>query len=128
MMPQHHGHKMMLGHLSAQGIRIQRQRVQESMGRVDSQGVLLRTLQLNPRRRRRYSVPAPNSLWHIDGNHKLIRIERLWRYVYTGVLDLFYSIFNNLEREGLLNPDSEVHVFALHWCFLPHVQKHLEVF
>lgn len=52
------------------------QRVQESMGRVDSQGVLLRTLQLNPRRRRRYSVPAPNSLWHIDGNHKLIRYQK----------------------------------------------------
>lgn len=26
-----------------------------------------------PSKRRRYSVPAPNSLWHIDGNHKLIR-------------------------------------------------------
>lgn len=49
------------------------QRVQECMRRVDPQGVLMRSLQLNPRRRRKYSVPAPNSLWHIDGNHKLIR-------------------------------------------------------
>lgn len=48
-------------------------RVQESMRRVDPQGVLMRSLQLNPRRRRKYTVPAPNSLWHIDGNHKLIR-------------------------------------------------------
>jgi hypothetical protein len=23
--------------------------------------------------RRRYQVPAPLALWHIDGNHKLIR-------------------------------------------------------
>ncbi|MED6252580.1 hypothetical protein ATANTOWER_013893 [Ataeniobius toweri] len=67
------GYKMMLGHLNAQGIHIQRQRVQDSMRRVDPRGILMRTLQLNPRRRRRYSVPAPNSLWHIDGNHKLIR-------------------------------------------------------
>ncbi|XP_041855515.1 uncharacterized protein LOC121649050 [Melanotaenia boesemani] len=67
------GYKMMLGHLNAQGIHIQRQRVQDSMRRVDPHGVLLRTLQLNPQRRRRYSVPASNSLWHIDGNHKLIR-------------------------------------------------------
>ncbi|MEQ2186507.1 hypothetical protein GOODEAATRI_029239 [Goodea atripinnis] len=43
------------------------------MRRLDPRGVLMRTLQLNPRRRRRYSVPEPNSLWHIDGNHKLIR-------------------------------------------------------
>lgn len=38
-----------------------------------TRGVLMRTLQLNPRRRRKYSVRAPNSLWHIDGKHKLIR-------------------------------------------------------
>ncbi|XP_034063866.1 uncharacterized protein LOC117540973 isoform X2 [Gymnodraco acuticeps] len=211
---QHHpnsGYKMMVGHLNARGIRIQRQRVQESMRRVDPGGVLIRTLQLNPRRRRKYFVPAPNSLWHIDGNHKLIRwrfvvhggidsfsrlivylsaatnnraatvlrsfleaanvygvpsrvrsdkggenvdvarymvanrgenrnshiagrsvhnqmIERLWRDVYVGVLDLFYTMFFNLEREGLLNPDCEVHLYALHWCFVPHIQKHLQFF
>ncbi|KAF7653783.1 hypothetical protein LDENG_00078590 [Lucifuga dentata] len=45
-----------------------------------------------------------------------------------GVLDLFYTILTNLEREGLLNPDSELHIFALHWCFLPHIQKHLQFF
>lgn len=201
----------MLGNLNAQGIHIQRQRIQDSMRRVDPNGVLMRTFQLNPRRRRRYSVPAPNSLWHIDGNHKLIRwrmvlhggidgfsrlivyltantnnraatvlsnflkavdmyglpsrvrsdkggenvdvarfmvanrglnrsshiagrsvhnqrIERLWRDVYVGALDLFYTIFNNLETEGLLNPDNEVHLYALHRCFVPHIQKHLDVF
>ncbi|XP_047231291.1 uncharacterized protein LOC124874117 [Girardinichthys multiradiatus] len=79
------GYKMMLGHLNAQGIHIQRQRVQASMRRVDPRGVLMQTLQLNPRRRRRYSVPAPNSLWHIDGNHKLIR----WRIVVHGGTDGF---------------------------------------
>ncbi|KAI9523800.1 hypothetical protein NQZ68_024322 [Dissostichus eleginoides] len=85
---QHHpnsGYKMMVGHLNARGIRIQRQRVQESMRRVDPGGVLIRTLQLNPRRRRKYFVPAPNSLWHIDGNHKLIR----WRFVVHGGIDGF---------------------------------------
>ncbi|MEQ2242557.1 hypothetical protein ILYODFUR_036991 [Ilyodon furcidens] len=55
------------------------------MRRVDPRGVLMRTLQLNPRRRRRYSVPEPNSLWHIDGNHKLIR----WRIVVHGGTDGF---------------------------------------
>ena len=33
--------------------------------------------------RRPYSVPGPNSLWHIDGHHKLIR----WRIVTHGGID-----------------------------------------
>ncbi|XP_057689327.1 uncharacterized protein LOC130914295 isoform X2 [Corythoichthys intestinalis] len=205
------GYKMMLGHLRALGIKVQRVRVQESMRRVDPQGIVVRTLQLQTVRRRRYSVPAPNSLWHIDGNHKLIRwrvvvhggidgfsrlivylqaatnnrattvlnsfmravqtygvpsrvrsdkggenvevarymvshrgvncnahitgrsthnqrIERLWRDVFGGVLDLFYSCFCNMESQGLLNPDDEIHIYALHWSFLPHIQSHLEFF
>ncbi|XP_036417029.1 uncharacterized protein LOC118800955 [Colossoma macropomum] len=179
------------------------------MRREDPEGSEMRALQLHTVRRRRYSVPAPNSLWHIDGNHKLIRwrivvhggidgfsrlivylnaatnnrastvmgsfleavntygvpscvrsdkggenvqvahfmvssrglnrnshitgrsthdqrIERLWRDVFGGVLDLFYTIFCNLEREGLLSPDEEIHIYALHWTFLPHIQRHLQ--
>ena len=34
-------------------------------------------------RRRVYSVEGPNSLWHIDGNHKLIR----WKVVIHGGID-----------------------------------------
>ncbi|KAM4571929.1 uncharacterized protein V3H82_011460 [Fundulus diaphanus] len=205
------GYKMMLGHLNAQGIQIQRSRVQESMRRVDQEGVSMRTVQLHTARRRRYSVPAPNSLWHIDGNHKLIRwrfvvhggidgfsrlivylkaatnnrastvckcfleavglygvpsrvrsdkggenvqvahfmvstrgpnrnshltgrsthnqrIERLWRDVFGAVLDLFYTTFCNLEAEGLLNPDNEIQLYALHWAFLPQLDRHLQLF
>uniref|UniRef100_A0A096MBG5 Integrase catalytic domain-containing protein n=1 Tax=Poecilia formosa TaxID=48698 RepID=A0A096MBG5_POEFO len=69
------GYKMILGYLNARGIHIQRRRVQEAMYRVDQQGILMHTFQLCTVRRRRYSVPAPNSLWHIDGNHKLIRCQ-----------------------------------------------------
>lgn len=58
----------------------------------------------------------------------LSRIERLWRDVFGGVLDLFYTSFCNLEREGLLNPDEEIHMYALHWSFLPQLQKHLQFF
>lgn len=54
--------------------------------------------------------------------------QRLCTDVYVGVVDLFYTIFSNLEREGLHNPDCEVHLYALHWCFLPHIQKHLQAF
>jgi hypothetical protein len=34
-------------------------------------------------RRKPYSVPGPNSLWHIDSHHKLIR----WRFVSHGCID-----------------------------------------
>ncbi|XP_062314066.1 uncharacterized protein LOC134018197 isoform X2 [Osmerus eperlanus] len=85
---QHHpntGYKMMIGYLNSRGIKIQKQRVQESMRRIDPEGVVVRTLMLQTVRRRRYSVPATNSLWHIDGNHKLIR----WRIVVHGGIDGF---------------------------------------
>uniref|UniRef100_A0A3Q3FKJ3 Integrase catalytic domain-containing protein n=1 Tax=Kryptolebias marmoratus TaxID=37003 RepID=A0A3Q3FKJ3_KRYMA len=200
------GYKMILGYLNARGIHIQK-----AMHRVDHQGILMRTFQLRTVRRRRYSVPAPNSLWHIDGNHKLIRwrifvhggidgfshlivyltaatnnrattvldsffeavntygvpsrvrsdkggenvlvahfmvstrsqnrnshitgrsthnqrIERLWRDVFGAVLDLFYTTFCYLETEGLLQTDNEVHLYALHWTFLPQINRHLQFF
>ncbi|CAL9683134.1 unnamed protein product [Knipowitschia caucasica] len=56
------------------------------------------------------------------------RIERLWRDVFGGVLDLFYTCFSNLEAEGMLNPDDELLIFALHWTFLPHISRHLRFF
>ena len=65
------GQRRLLGALRARGIRIQRWRIRECLRRVDPLGTSLRwngTIY-----RRSYSVPTPNSLWHIDGNHKLIR-------------------------------------------------------
>ena len=47
------------------------QRVRESQRRVDPEGSIMR--RLNRVQRRSYSVQGPQHLWHIDGNHKLIR-------------------------------------------------------
>lgn len=68
------------GFLLARGIRIQWERVRSSLWRVDPEGILLRTMQLNLVKRRHYSVPGPLSLWHQDGNHKIIR----WGFVIHG--------------------------------------------
>ncbi|KAK6317433.1 hypothetical protein J4Q44_G00128330 [Coregonus suidteri] len=38
----------------------------------------------------------------------------MWRDVYEHALDLFYQIFTSLEDQETLNPDNEVHLFALH--------------
>ncbi len=67
------GMKRMQGFLLQREIRVQSMRLRESMRRVNPIGVTLRSLQLNIVHRRSYSVPGPLSLWHIDGNHKLIR-------------------------------------------------------
>lgn len=72
------GEKTISGRLRSQGIR---QRVRESLHRVDPSGVRARCR--NVLHRRQYSVPSPNSLWHIDGYHKLIR----WRLVIHGAID-----------------------------------------
>ena len=65
------GNRQMMGHLLARGHRLQQFRVREAQRRVDPQGSVFRRLRaLN---RREYSVPSPLSLYHIDGNHKLIR-------------------------------------------------------
>ncbi|CAB1328728.1 unnamed protein product, partial [Coregonus sp. 'balchen'] len=205
------GYKLMRGHLNARGVHVPISRLQESLRRVNAEGVYMRRLRLRVLRRRQYFVPGPNSLWHIDGHHKLIRwrfvvhggvdgfsrlvvyltvagnnrahtvlqsfiaaveqyglpsrvrsdkggenadvaefmirsrgtdrnshitgrsvhnqrIERMWRDVYEHALDLFYQIFTSLEDQETLNPDNEVHLFALHRIFLPLVQQSLDSF
>ena len=51
--------------------------------RVDPRGVRLRFRQVL--HHRRYNVCMPNSLWHIDGYHRLIR----WRIVVHGGIDSY---------------------------------------
>ena len=67
------GYRMVVGVLRSRGLKIQERRVMESLRRVDTEGVLMRSLQLRLINRREYKVYGPNALWHIDTNHKLIR-------------------------------------------------------
>uniref|UniRef100_A0AAV2MJB3 Integrase catalytic domain-containing protein n=1 Tax=Knipowitschia caucasica TaxID=637954 RepID=A0AAV2MJB3_KNICA len=90
------GYKLMRGHLNARGVRVPISRLQESLRRVDAEGVHLRRLRLRVLRRRQYSVPGPNSLWHIDGHHKLIR----WRFVVHGGVDGFSRLVVYLTVAG----------------------------
>lgn len=55
------------------------------------------------------------------------RIERLWRDVCGNVLDLFHTLFLNLELEGFLNPDNELELIVLHWIYVPQLQAFREV-
>ena len=57
----HSGASMLRGGLRARGIIVQRQRVLESLHRVDPLSQILRRRITTYRRQ--YSVPGPNSLW-----------------------------------------------------------------
>lgn len=73
------GYRMFKGWLSGKGIRASRSRVINAMDPVD------RAMRRPARRRRRrkYKVEGSNTLWHMDGHHKLIP----WRFVIHGVID-----------------------------------------
>ncbi|XP_046871238.1 uncharacterized protein LOC124463537 [Hypomesus transpacificus] len=176
------------------------------MVRVNPRAVALRAMSQRLHRRS-YCVTGPNSLWHLDGNHKLIRwrivihggidgysrlvvflrassnnrsstvmdcfmkavtrygvpsrvrtdhggennavclfmnifrgsgrgsalrgrsthnqrIEKLWR----GLTNVYYHLFNFLESEGIVDIDNEMHVWALHYVYLPRINRDMADF
>ena len=56
------------------------------------------------------------------------RIERLWRDVFQGCTCLFYRLFYYLEDVEVLDPCNELHLFALHFVYLPRIQRSLDHF
>ena len=53
------------------------------------------------------------------------RIERLWRDLFTGCIYIFYELFNRLEFGGLLDSSNEIHMFCLHYVYIPRINRHL---
>ena len=203
------GQSRLLGALRCRGFRIQRWRVRHCLRKLDPVGTALRGHVAIYRRK--YNVPYPNFLWHLDGNHKLInwrmvvhacidgfsrmiiylscqnnnlastvfelfldgvskhglpkkirtdhglenvhaarymlqqrgtdcgsvltgrsvhnvRVERLHRDVYSGVLCHYALLFTFMEEEGLLNVCSEEHLLALQEVFIPRINRSLNEF
>ena len=56
------------------------------------------------------------------------RIERLWRDLFMGFTFLFYHLFHHMERCGILDPCNEMYLFALHYVFLPRINRNLRAF
>ena len=53
----------------------------------------LRALELRTFPRRKYHVPGPLALWHVDGNHKLIRyFDKLFLLFMFVISDYSYPL------------------------------------
>ncbi|RXM29934.1 hypothetical protein EOD39_8355 [Acipenser ruthenus] len=74
------------------------------LGHLKSRGILIQTFRVQ------------ESLRRVDPEGTLMRALSM------------HTIFYNLETEALLNSDNEIHLYALHWAFLPQVQRHLQFF
>ena len=118
------GNRQMYGFLLSQGIRTQYQRVRESQSRVDPEGTMLRRLQQT--QRRKYSVPGPQHLWHMDGNHKLIRSNFInlywfsndyhvlyfrWKFIIHGCIDGYSRLIVYLKCTSNNRADTVLNLF-----------------
>ena len=73
----------MKGHLLSQNIKVTWEWVRNALWTVDPEGILSRSIHSTIIHRRAYSVKGTLALWHIDGNHKLIR----WGFIIHGGID-----------------------------------------
>ena len=67
-----------------------------------------------------------NFITRISGHNQ--HIERLWGEVIRCVVQHFRNIFLSLENEGVLDPANEVHKCALHYVYMPRINKTLDKF
>ena len=49
----------------------------------------------------------------------------MWRDVYQGVLGLYYNLFHYLESTHMVDPNCDVHLYCLHYVFIPRINDHL---
>lgn len=56
------------------------------------------------------------------------RIERLWLDVHTFIVSHFKNIFYYLESVQLLDPNSETDIYALHYVYIPMINRAVDQF
>ena len=56
------------------------------------------------------------------------RIERLWRDVFSSCTILYYQLFRYLKDINFLDMDNDLHLFCLHYVFLPRLNQSLSEF
>ena len=83
------GRRRFIGALRSRGLRVQCWRVSNCLRRLDPVGTALRWRLVIYRRK--YNVPTPNSLWHFDSAHKLIR----WKLIVHVCIDGFSRLITH---------------------------------
>lgn len=81
---------MLMAGLNALGVYISRERLRLQLRTMFPEEIARRFAKLI--NRRAYSVPFYNSLWHIDGHHKLIK----WKIVIHGGIDGYSRLITYL--------------------------------
>jgi hypothetical protein len=80
------GLSMLDGMLRQLGQHVPRERIRHSLYRIDPVQRVFQRIRI---RRRKYSVPGPNSLWHHDGQHgELVISQNRWRSFLNVLLGL----------------------------------------
>lgn len=78
---QNTGERLVMGLLSAQQVKVTRAQLRATLRAQDPHGNMVRSGRVL--HRRDYDVPFVNSVWHMDGQHKLIN----WKFVIHGAVD-----------------------------------------
>lgn len=102
------GQSYLTGYVRSLGHLVQRDRVRAAINRVDPGNSALQGAAVITRRV--YSVPWPNSLWHIDGHHSPIR----WGSVIHGGIDSFSRMITVLRY--LTNNRADTALWAFQWA------------
>ncbi|KAK6961870.1 hypothetical protein R3P38DRAFT_2592985 [Favolaschia claudopus] len=100
------GLRYLMGFLRSRGVRIQRRRAMYSLRRVDNLGRVLRNRDII--KRKVYNVKRPNSLWHLDGHHKMIR----WGVVVHGFADGYCRTVTGIRASDNNTSDTVLDVFV----------------
>ncbi|KAF7343958.1 hypothetical protein MVEN_01685000 [Mycena venus] len=98
------GLAMLDGMLRRLGHRVPRERVRQSLLRIDPVRRIFERIHI---RRRIYSVPGPNSLWHHDGQHGLIR----WGIIIHGFIDGYSRLITGLRASDNNRAQTVLDVF-----------------
>ncbi|KAK7462205.1 hypothetical protein VKT23_007810 [Stygiomarasmius scandens] len=94
------------GLLRSLGHRLPRKRIQECLRRIDPVHHGFDRIHI---RRRGYSVPGPNSLWHHDGQHGLIR----YKILIHGFIDGHSRLITGLRANNNNRADTVLMLFLL---------------
>ncbi|KAJ3753686.1 hypothetical protein EV360DRAFT_96915 [Lentinula raphanica] len=120
------GIRILDGLLRRSGHIVPYNRIQQSLLRIDPIHRVFDRIRI---RRRGYSVPGPNSLWHHDGHHRKsvhnVRIERLWVDVSHYISQTWHELFTILELRHGLDVLNTNHIWLLQHLFLPTINEQL---